>query len=200
MAKKNFETVVKDAVYFKVRDKFKQAAESSYKEVSESIKAEILNHPISKELLSHQDQSKTFSSPKGSLFGFMGFRQGRSPVQELINFITSPDGLKLKVGRSGFLRRPSASFSAPSDEVLSKNGIEVDEWADGRSWPAMIESGIGGLSRFISKDKFGRSQEGFLIKNLMNRPDASSPTPYLTPIFKRGVERFKNLVLQKLRR
>lgn len=200
MAKKNFETAVKDAVYFRMNQKFKEAAESSYKEVSNSIKAEILNHPVSRELISHQDTSQTFSSPKGSLFGFMGFKQGRAPIQELLNLISSPDGLKLKLGRYGFLRRAFVSLSAPGDEELVKNGIEVDEWADGRSWPSMIESGMGGLSRFLSKNGFGRSQEGFLIQNSMSRVDTTSPTPYLTPIFKRGMERFRTLILQKLRR
>lgn len=200
MAKKNFETVVKDAVYFRMNQKFKEAVESSSKEVSESIKAEIINHSISRELLSRPDASQTFSSPKGSLFGFMGFKQGRNPVIELVNFISSPNGIKIKMGNYGLFRRASASFSTPSDEDLARNGIEVDEWADGRSWPAMIEAGIGGLSRFLSKDGFGRSQEGFLSKNSMSRSDVSSPTPYLTPIFQRGVQRFKTLVLQKLKR
>jgi hypothetical protein len=203
MAKRNqFEAVFKTASRKIINQRVKEAAESTFKDVVAGIEQDILNHPISRELISHKSPSSLFSSPRGSLFGFMGFKEGRNPVQELLNFLKSPSGFQLKVSRTGIFllnRGIKATLTGPSDLDLVQNNIVVDEWNDGRSWPEMLESGMVGLSRFLSERSVGRSKEGILLKQTLQRADTLEPVEYLSPIFKRAVGRFRRLMIKRLK-
>lgn len=178
-------------------------SEEVYAETVNEIERDILAHPLSKELISNSNTSVFFDRPKGSLFGFMGFNTGRSPIKELLNFLRSEDGFKLdydKFGQASLRKNLQVSFLSPSEKNFIKAGIVLDKWNDGRSWPDVVETGITGLSHYFVKEGRGRSLKGFQIERTLRAGDTLEPIPYLSPIFQKAVNRFKNKIAKKLAR
>lgn len=202
MASNKLERVIKSSVRKVVNQKVREASQATFNEVSASIERDVLSHPISKELLTTTDSSSFFSTPKGSLFGFMGFKKGRNPIQELINYFKGGNGVRFSFGKynvSSSQKRVSITLSLPSNEELAQNGIVLDGWSDGRSWTEVIETGMTGLSKFFSSDKFGRSTKGFQSQKTLNSSDSLGSIPYLTPIFERAKERFARTLIKRLK-
>jgi hypothetical protein len=169
-------------------------AEIAREESLDELIKDVVTHPVSRALTSH---SEALMPKPGTLFGFLGFRAGRQPVQELVAFLRSKAGVRTSVpqtaigGTTGLIGR----VSLPSDQDLVKAGITTDDWGDGRSWPEMIETSVPGLGNYLARES-GRSQEGWQVKNKVWPTEDFKEIEYLTPIFKK----FQATFLRKLRK
>lgn len=197
--KNNYLDVVQRTVRKRVNQKVERACDFAYNETIDTIEKDVLNHSISRELMSKKTPSSFFANPIGSLFGFMGFLDTRQPVQELLNFLKDRKGYTLTKRKVGRLREIEVQMTGPDDQMMADNKITVDRWDDGRSWPEMIESGMVGLSQFLVKDGYGDSKEGFQVKDkTLRASDVTAPTLYLTPIFKKAGRNFRKLLRRGL--
>lgn len=206
MAKKsNFLRTVQNVVRTRLTRKIFLDAEESFAEAVAVFYQDLDSHPITTELENHTSPSEILRTKggwkrTGTLFGFMGFSSGSNPIGELKSLFRDPkSGLRLELNKS-FVKRVArgivGTFIGPSEEDLQKAGITLDRWGDGRSWPEVLESsGIENLPYFLSKEGYGRSQEGSQIKVALNPGSRLSSMPYLSPIF-RKVESLFNKTLQ----
>jgi len=129
-----------------------------------SAKQELLNefdkHPVTQEIAAGPDLESSNILPQGygNLYSFLGFRKGRSPVNEVreelekIHFVKTPI-----VSPNKWIFR----IKAPSNEDI-ENKSRMD-WESGRSWIHAITYGLSGfsyylftLSRKLSSSRSGR--------------------------------------------
>lgn len=190
---------VKDKIRTRFTEKVNREAERVLEEEVNQICLDIKNHPVGKELSFHSNPSLLFKKPSGSLFGFMGFLNGRDPISELISYFKSGQAFKLnKIKPLGIRTGLDLKIIGPKDDDLVANGIVTDQWGDGRSWPEMIETGIPNLNRFLPKDGKGRSSEGVLIKRNLNEGISFKPVSFLSAIYKNSNRRFYYKLFKRL--
>jgi len=150
---------------------------SRFESAKEWLLNAVENHEISKDIESHSTSPRLGSST-GTLFGFLGFKEGQEPIGELIGFLESH--IKLVPNMSSKGRFFSSTVSYPSKDAFF-GGIFKLDWSDG--WPVMIEKGISGLPYYINKEsEESRSQEGVQTKRTIRSKDWNGE-PYLTPLF-----------------
>ncbi len=167
-------------------------ARTSFNATKRFILDRVRNHGVCRELRNHTQPSSYLGSSDGTLFGFMGFNAGDSPVEDLMNFLEENITQDLRPLKTGFgllktLRLPSKADMRGADLKLP--------WIDGISWPEAVENGISGLRYFLRyPDSQGnvpeksRSQEGLQAKTKGGarkqvRSDDAPPIPFLAEIF-----------------
>lgn len=179
----------------RVSKKLFLAAQRARLEALDEVGKSVIAHPVSRALMSGSDDLM----PKpGTLFGLMGFREGRKPVQELSAFLKGSLAFKLILRRESFSGGSGVigRMIGPSEEDFVEAGITTDEWNDNRSWPDVIETRVPGLSKYLAKDGYGRSKEGFQVKNRkVWETDELKEMPYLTPIFRKFKKTFREKLL-----
>lgn len=171
-----------------------KAMEDSRHEVIQEVVKDVVNHPISKALKNHSDGFV----PRGTLFGFLGFENGSTPVEDLVAFLKSPQGFQMTLNKAQTRSYTGivGVVSSPTDESMVDSGISTP-WGDGRSWPEMLETRVPGLSSFLAKKDYGRSEEGIQLKNSrLTEQEDLKEIQYLSPIFAKARKSF----LTKLRR
>ncbi len=161
----------------------------------DKLKAELFeairNHPISQELTNHTAPSRILRTP-GTLFGFLGLRDGSDPVQEIINIA---DAIMVpQVSRR--LVRGGVKVSVRIPDVSDfRTDILSLEWEGGYGVVDGIEKGVSGLSNYLysTKAKNSRSQEGVQVAQTIRSADFKGQG-WLTPIFtqfKRDLKKFR---------
>jgi hypothetical protein len=197
MYKKNFLKNAKGQFRTVINKKVKEATVAAYKETLAYMEGQLLNHPLSKELISKSSPSSYFAKPNGTLFGLMGFKSSRNPVFELLTFLKGRSGLRyiLSKNKTG---RVFSNLLGPSGKDLAAGGIVLDEWGDGRSWPEVVEEGIPGLSNFFVSSKFQRSKLGFQVKHELNEIGNSNEVKYLSSILKNVKTKYTKTINRKL--
>lgn len=197
MARKNdFLRTASGVVRSRVTEKVTRAMEESRQETLVELAKDVFHHPVSKAISSHSDH---FMPKPGSLFGFLGFSAQRNPIEELVAFLRSPRAFQLRLSRQTIGRTTGliGSMKGPTDDDFVEAGI-TSEWGDGRSWPEMLETKVPGLSTFLAKDGYGRSEEGAQIKNRkLWDNDELSEIKYLTPILQKAKRRFIDKIKRK---
>lgn len=166
----------------------------------------FLKDPISQELIAGVDGNNSAGLLEGgegrdSLFGFIGFEAGSTPVQDVVDAINQDTHLFQKGQvKSGDKNQLEFSFrvSAPSLENLEKITPYPDKWSAG-SWLRGIEIGISGLSYYMSKKILGRSRGGIEIKTKQGNPyrksglDKSTPRLYYTKYLNKFIDNLKKV-------
>jgi len=159
---------------------------------------EVRNHPVSMEIddgPSDDNITNTLAGVDGNLFSFIGFHISDSPIDNLIEVLSSK--IFLKGGRAGTkrFRNGNVNFrfrvTIPGVKDLDKEGSLAfpDGWRPG-SWVDGIERGISGLPSFIFKQqgfKDSRSLVGLQAKTgykkgaapFILRSEEYQPTDYM---------------------
>ncbi len=197
MSKKNFLKNAKGQFRTVINKKLKKDTAEAYRETLVYMEEQLLNHPLSKELISKSSPSSYFAKPNGTLFGLMGFKSSRNPVFELLTFLKGGSGLRYILSKNK-IGRVFSNLLGPSGKDLAAGGIVLDEWGDGRSWPEVVEEGIPGLSNFFVSSKFQRSKLGFQVKHELNEIGNSNEVKYLSSIFKNVKTKYTKTINRKL--
>jgi hypothetical protein len=197
MYKKNFLKNAKGKFRTVINKKVKEATVAAYRESLTYMEEQLLNHPLSKELISKSSPSSYFAKPNGTLFGLMGFKSSRNPVFELLTFLKGANGLRYILSK-GTTGRVFSNLLGPSGKDLASGGIILDEWGDGRSWPEVVEEGIPGLSNFLVSNKFGRSKLGFQNEHTLNEIGDLNKIKYLSSIFRNVKTKYTKTINRKL--
>lgn len=180
----------------KVRISFEEKAKSALRQTLNEIINEIRNHPISKELMNQTSPSKFLPNYKGSgsLFAFMGFRKGETPVENLEVFIRTFSNYRISSNPIKILLGTRISLILPDKNEFRRSGFTLP-WENGKSWPEQIEDGdISGLNFFLAKQtQNSRSGKGIQSKHEL-RSTSFQGTPYLSPIFENARKNFFNLL------
>ena len=197
MAKYNFLKTAKGTFRKIITKEVKRATEEAHKEALQYMEVQLLNHPLSKELISKSSPSNNFAKPNGTLFGFMGFKSSRDPVFELLSFLKGSNGLKYILSK-GITGKVYSKLLGPSGKDLASAGIILDEWGDGRSWPEVVEEGIPGLSNFFVSDKYQRSKLGFQVDHTLYDVGDLNKIKYLSRIFRNVKTKYTKTLIRKL--
>jgi len=157
-----------------VKQGFRMEAQKKFKIAHVKLMKAFEDHPVTRELETGGGSSRYIS--KGSLFGFIGFEKGSSPVSSLRRALQGASILVHKPMPSSF----SYTFRAkiPTDEELY--ALTPLPWAKGRSWLRELEGGLSNLGGYIpSSSETSRSGEG--IQSSSSRAGGSiKVTDYLT--------------------
>lgn len=174
-------------------DDFVDYSENALNEIKNDIINDVRVHKISQELYNHTIPSAFLSSSSSSLFGFMGFTVGTSPVDNLINVLN--DLIVISTPRNTLFNRiagKKVALKIPTWRELRDSNEITMEW-DSISWPEAVERGISGLSHYIQRANAGRSKEGFQAKGQI-RDAEYTKTPFLSEIFSKARQKIKKFV------
>lgn len=196
MARKNFLKNLKGEFRKVINKKVKDATVFAYRESLQYMEVQLLNHPLSKELISKSSPSTYFTKPNGTLFGLMGFKSSRNPVFELLSFLKGSNGLRYILSK-GATGRVFSNLLGPSDKDLASGGIILDGWGDGRPWPEVVEQGIPGLSNYFVS-KYGRSELGVQLNRNLNEVGDLNKIKYLSSIFRNVKTKYTKTIIRKL--
>jgi hypothetical protein len=196
MSKKNFLKNAKGEFRKVINKKVKEATSEAHREALAYMEEQLLNHPLSKELISQSSPSSYFAKPNGTLFGLMGFKSSRNPVFELLAFLKGAGGLRYILSK-GITGRVFSNLLGPSGKDLASGGIILDEWGDGRSWPEVVEEGIPGLPNYFVS-QYGRSEKGFQVKHDLNKIGDLNKIKYLSSIFRNVKTKYTKTLIRKL--
>lgn len=153
-----------------------------------SFLTEFDNHVVTQEISegsSAPNISKTLNG-QGNLFGFIGFNEGDSPIENLRNFLNKNFDFKRKNISN---KKISYTIYYPSFEKIKS--ITKMPWESGRSWVEGIERGISGLSYYLYKKSIAsRSGGGIQSENQINISSFKT-MKYMTEIINKFKKNFK---------
>lgn len=163
--------------------------------IFQKTKAQILDdfdvHPITRAIDDHDTYEGIPNG--GSLFGFIGFNEGDNPTDDIRKILVA-DFDFIGVSQSG-PRTLYISFSVPSSEDIF--AATPTEWAEGRSWTEMMETGgISGVGAFLSSDR-GRSEEGTQAKKSF-RGGKFGPHKYISDFLKKSESKIRKKLNEEL--
>lgn len=155
----------------------------------------VRNHPISREISTASTPSKYISSKSGtaSLRGYLGFEEGRDPIEELIEFLDQTIEINSRKKSFSVGNKIIVSLVLPKKSQMSKDLRLLLPWSY-TAWPILLEDGISelsGASHFLQKQtRASVSGLGIQIKGV-TRPDLP-PTEFLSEIFSDFRSKFGN--------
>ena len=154
------------------------AAQSFFDELKKEIVSQVLEHPISQELINHSAPSQTLGI-SGSLFGFLGLIAGSDPMSVITEIIDRTMNFKLS-------RRLIKGGYKVTVTIPTKEDFRVPElllpWESGIGLVEGIEGGVSGLSNFITQTSAAsRSNEGVQTGNKIRQKEFGG-APWITPI------------------
>ena len=144
----------------------------------------------------------------GDLFGFIGFFEGSSPIEEVSEILFSKTELKsIKIqriynrdARGRFTSGRSfvnvkVSFSVPDLDDFDETSQKVVRDYSGRNWIKGIEKGISGFNRYANYPR-GESRRGVQLGGVIKNPSVSrpklsnyKPRGYVTPLIKEFIKK-----------
>jgi hypothetical protein len=186
---KELQKFVVRAVVKQNRKAFQQRIIAAFEKIKKEMLEEFLAHPVSVEILggpNAQNTSETLGG-YGNLFSFIGFNEGDSPLQSVIDLIESS---KIEDGRdteSGFLMK---IFLPSKEEVFS---VTPMPWASGRSWAEGIERGISGFGSYLNTDSnLSRSSAGVQAQSVIRKGKFKN-TAYISALLSKYAKKFQQI-------
>ena len=148
----------------------------------------------------------------GDLFGFIGFFEGSSPIEEVSEILFSKTELKsIKIqriynrdARGRFTSGRSfvnvkVSFSVPDLDDFDETSQRVVRDYSGRNWIKGIEKGISGFNRYANYPR-GESRRGVQLDGVIKKPSVSrpklsnyKPRGYVTPLIKEFIKKISGI-------
>jgi hypothetical protein len=171
------------------RKAFQQRIIAAFEKMKKEMLEEFLAHPVSVEILGGPNAENTSETlgGYGNLFSFIGFDEGDSPLQTIIDLIESS---KIEDGRdteSGFLMK---IFVPSKEDIFSATPMP---WASGRSWAEGIERGISGFGYYLNTDSnSSRSSAGIQAQSVIRRGKFKN-TPYISALINKYTKKFQQI-------
>lgn len=170
------------------------AAKARFINAQNDLIDDFENHPISRELKEgaedpNAENSSDTLSGRGNLFTFIGFEEGRDPVEEVKEVLQK--GVRMDsipiIEESGNKVKFKFRVYLPTEDVLDE--ASPVPWGLGKSWIKGIERGISGLGQYIYWKAKGRSGGGLQSRHKI-RAISYKPMEYLSVLFRNFVSRF----------
>lgn len=160
-------------------------AKLKYTQAKKLFFTEFVNHPVTKEISDgpEADNSSGTLGGYGNLFSFIGFEEGRRPIQEIEEALESMFSFNRAANTT-----LSLTFKITYPDINKLKKYSTLAWAFGGSWISGIEKGIPNFAQYVYGDTIltSRSGSGIQSKNDL-RGVNFIPVPYLTPM----LEKFK---------
>lgn len=131
----------------------------------------------------------------GNLFGFLGFEEETDPIKPVRNYLEKSIILKSIVfpEQKNQIRNSKGQFASGQRVNFAKINInkpDLDDFDgvadlpwDSKNWVKGIERGVSGFQYFMSKHLTGRSNEGFQMRNPIQRAQNQfKKVPYMTSL------------------
>ena len=173
-------------------EKFQKAAflqaKLRYTKAKKIFFDDFYGHPISKEISQGPEGSNTSGTlgGYGNLFSFIGFEEGRRPIEEIAQAMEEMFSFQKSENTSR-----SITFKVTYPDINKLKKYSPLAWAFGGSWISGIEKGIPNFSQYIYDEDILKSRSGSGIEAKSSIRGANfSPVPYLTPI----IEKFKKSI------
>lgn len=181
--------VVREVVK-KNKNAFQQRITVAFDKIKKEMLEEFLAHPVSIEIEggpSAENSSGTLDG-YGNLFSFIGFNEGDSPLEPVIELLQST---RIELGRetdTGFLMK---IFVPSKEDIFS---VTPMPWASGRSWAEGIERGISGFGRYLNTDSVNssRSGGGIEVQSVIRRGKFKN-TPYISALINKYAKKFQQI-------
>lgn len=169
---------------------FQQRIIVAFDKIKQEMLEEFLAHPISIEIEGGPDAENSSGTLDGygNLFSFIGFNEGDSPLEPIVELLQST---RIELSRetdTGFLMK---IFVPSKEDVFS---VSPMPWASGRSWAEGIERGISGFGRYLNTDSANssRSGGGIEVQSVIRRGKFKN-TPYISALINKYAKKFQQI-------
>lgn len=198
--------LIEDALADKAtQDEITKISEDFFRKQKENLIKEFFKHEVSTEIKNPEEGNISGTlGGYGDLFGFIGFFEGKDPIENVAKVLRVLVSLKSvsieksynrdSKGRfvSGRMTKVSLLYSMPSLEDFDSVSAEDVGWATSRNWVKGIERGIAGLGRYANYGGKGRSKRGIQLSGKIKDPSVDRgdftnsfrPVPYMTSLMK----------------
>lgn len=169
---------------------FQQRITVAFDKIKQEMLEEFLAHPVSIEIEGGPDAENSSGTLDGygNLFSFIGFNEGDSPLEPIVELLQST---RIELDRetdTGFLMK---IFVPSKEDVFS---VTPMPWASGRSWAEGIERGISGFGRYLNTDSVNssRSGGGIEVQSVIRRGKFKN-TPYISALINKYAKKFQQI-------
>jgi hypothetical protein len=169
---------------------FQQRITVAFDKIKQEMLEEFLAHPVSIEIEGgpHAENSSGTLDGYGNLFSFIGFNEGDSPLEPIVELLQST---RIELGSetdTGFLMK---IFVPSKEDIFS---VTPMPWASGRSWAEGIERGISGFGRYLKTDSVNssRSGGGIEVQSVIRRGKFKN-TPYISALINKYAKKFQQI-------
>jgi hypothetical protein len=169
---------------------FQQRITVAFDKIKQEMLEEFLAHPVSIEIEGgpHAENSSGTLDGYGNLFSFIGFNEGDSPLEPIVELLQST---RIELGSetdTGFLMK---IFVPSKEDIFS---VTPMPWASGRSWAEGIERGISGFGRYLNTDSVNssRSGGGIEVQSVIRRGKFKN-TPYISALINKYAKKFQQI-------
>lgn len=186
---KELTTFVVREVVKKNKRAFQQRITVAFDKIRQEMIDEFLSHPISIEIEggpSAENSSGTLDG-YGNLFSFIGFEEGASPLEPILELLQSTRIELNRETENGFLMK----IYIPSKEDIFS--VTPMPWASGRSWAEGVERGISGFGRYLNIDSStSRSGAGIETQSVIRRGKFKN-SPYISALINKYAKKFQQI-------
>ena len=171
------------------RKAFQQRIIAAFEKMKKEMLEEFLAHPVSVEILGGPNAENTSETlgGYGNLFSFIGFDEGDSPLQTIIDLIESSKIEDSRDTESGFLMK---IFIPSKEDIFSATPMP---WASGRSWAEGIERGISGFGYYLNTDSnSSRSSAGIQAQSVIRKGKFKN-TSYISALLNKYTKKFQQI-------
>jgi hypothetical protein len=171
------------------RKAFQQRIIAAFEKMKKEMLEEFLAHPVSVEILGGPNAENTSDTlgGYGNLFSFIGFDEGDSPLEPIIDFLESSKIENSRDTESGFLMK---IFIPSKEDIFSATPVP---WASGRSWAEGIERGISGFGYYLNIDSnLSRSSAGIQAQSVIRKGKFKN-TSYISALLNKYTKKFQQI-------
>ena len=169
---------------------FQQRITVAFDKIKQEMLEEFLAHPVSIEIEGGPDAENSSGTLDGygNLFSFIGFNEGDSPLEPIVELLQSTRIELDRETNTGFLMK---IFVPSKEDVFS---VTPMPWASGRSWAEGIERGISGFGRYLNTDSVNssRSGGGIEVQSVIRRGKFKN-TPYISALINKYAKKFQQI-------
>ena len=176
-----------------IKDDFEKRIERNFNNIKSAMIAELMNHPITKEIQEGAGGSNSSGtlSGYGNLFTFIGFEAGSTPIDPIKQEFEKTVIQFRQLSDDG----PIWNIYMPAPEDIWE--VSPMPWAEGRSWAKGIETGISGVGWYLynqNKDyPQSRSGPAIQVKSKIASKVRFKNVKYISDILARYEKKFSQL-------
>lgn len=155
----------------------KRAVEGKIKSAQQKLLENFEQHPVTVEIAGGASSTNISGTLNGigNLFSYIGFQSGDRPLDPIRTIFQ-----KYEVRYHHTKTKTIINITVPTTKELFR--VTPLPWATGRSWAKGIETGIGGLGRYLNiKSPRSRSGRGVQVKAKL-RAGKFNNTTYLSSL------------------